>query len=291
MIVGTLGPQRLAFDVHVHPWTRAFMMKNGPIIKACNFFKLDVSRLPTTTDQLLDEMDEAGVERAVILGQDTHATRNPAFRNYTLKNDDLAAIAQRSHDRLVPFAGIDPNSGKEAVRELRRAVARLGMRGLKIHGSANSVHLNDARLMFPIYEYCQEAGLPVLFHTGTTGLGDTEMKYSKTELVDEVCQRFPDLRVVMAHFGWPWTDVAIAIALRNPNVFIDVSGWKPRYIPESVLPYLNGILQDRFLFGTDYPMLRQKEWLRDFRANLSPRLKPDVVEKLLSGNAKRLLKD
>ena len=278
----------MSFDVHVHPWTRAFMKKNGPIMKACGFFKLDVSNLPATTDQLLDEMAEAGVAKAVILGQDTHATRNPAFKRYTLTNDAVARIAEKSGDRLIPFAGVDPNAGEAAVAELKRAVEKLGMRGLKVHGSASSVYINDRRRMYPIYEFCQEVGVPVLIHTGTTGLGDCEIRYSKTELVDEVCQSFPDLRVIMAHFGWPWPDVAVAIALRNPNVFIDVSGWKPKYIPQSVLPYLNGLLQDRFLFGTDYPMLRQKEWLDDFRTNLAPKLRPGVGDKLLSGNAKRL---
>ncbi len=278
----------MSIDVHVHPWTRAFMKRNGPIVKACDFFKLDFAKLPQTTGQLLDEMDQAGVAQAVILGQDTHATRNPAFKNYTMRNDEVAQIARRSKDRLIPFAGIDPNS-KESLRELRRAVKDLGMRGLKVHSSANSVYLNDKRRMFPIYDFCQEVGLPILFHTGTTGLGDCEIKYSKTELLDEVCQDFPDLKVVMAHFGWPWPEVAIAIALRSPNVFIDVSGWKPRYLPQSILPYLNGILQDRFLFGTDSPMLRQKEWMEDFEASLKPRLKPGVGEKLLSSNAQRLL--
>ena len=265
------------------------MKKNGPIMKACDFFRLDLAKLPQTTDQLLDEMDEAGVARAVILGQDTHATRNPAFRNFTLKNDEVAGIAGRSKDRLIPFAGVDPNAGSVSLRELKRAVRKLGMRGLKVHSSANSVYLNDRRLMYPIYEFCQEEKLPILFHTGTTGLGDCEIRYSKTELLDEVCQSFPDLKVVMAHFGWPWPEVAIAIALRNRNVFIDVSGWKPRYLPQSILPYLNGILQDRFLFGTDYPMLRQKEWIDDFRATLEPKLKSGVGEKLLSSNARRLL--
>ncbi len=267
------------------------MKKNGPIMKACDFFRLDVSRLPATTDQLLDEMEGADVAKAVILGQDTHATDNPAFRNYTMKNDDVASMASKSRDRLIPFAGVDPNSGKAALSELKRSIRSLGMRGLKVHSSANSVYLNDRRLMYPLYDFCQEAGIPILFHTGTTGLGDCEIKYSKPELLDDVCQSFPDLKVVMAHFGWPWPDVAIAVALRNPNVFIDVSGWKPKYIPQSILPYLNGILQDRFLFGTDYPMLRQEEWVDDFRANLAPKLKTGVERKLLSGNAKRLLSD
>ena len=265
------------------------MKKNGPIMKACDFFKLDISKLPDSVDQLLEEMGEAGVSRAIILGQDTHSTKNPSFKNYTIRNDEVARIASRSGDRLVPFAGVDPNAGRAAVSELKRAVEVLGMRGLKVHGSANSVYINDRKLMFPIFEFCQGAGLPILFHTGTTGLGDCEIKYSKPELLDEVCQAFPDLRVIMAHFGWPWPDVAVAVALRNPNVFIDVSGWKPRYIPQGILPYLNGILQDRFMFGTDYPMLRQKEWLQDFKASLEPKLKQGVAEKLLTGNASRLL--
>jgi len=281
----------LSIDVHVHPWTRDFMKRNGPIMKACDFFRLDVSKLPASNDQLLDEMMEAGVGRAIILGQDTHATKKPSFKNYTIKNDEIARLASKSGDRLVPFAGIDPNAGGAALSELKRAVRTLGMRGLKVHSSASSVYINDRKLMYPIFEFCEDASVPILFHTGTTGLGDCEIKFSKPELLDEVCQAFPDLRVIMAHFGWPWPEVAIAVALRNPNVFIDVSGWKPRYIPPTIMPYLNGILQDRFMFGTDYPMLRQKEWLDDFKASLEPKLKPGVAGKLLSGNASRLLKD
>jgi predicted TIM-barrel fold metal-dependent hydrolase len=267
------------------------MKKNGPIMKACRFFNLELARLPSSTDQLLKEMDEAGVSKSVILGQDTHATGNPSFKNYTIRNDSLAELARKSGGRLIPFAGVDPNAGLDAVRELRRAVKSLGHRGLKVHSSANSVYPNDQHKMYPIYDFCQEEGVPILFHTGTTGLGDCDIKYSKPEYLDEVCQDFPDLKVVMAHFGWPWPDVTIAMALRNPNVFIDVSGWKPKYLPQSIMPYLNGILQDRFLFGTDYPMLRQKEWLEDFESTLKPKLKHGVADKLLTQNAIRLLAD
>lgn len=267
------------------------MIKNGPIVKACKFFKIDMEKLPRSIEDLVSGMDAAGVESAVILGQDTHATKNPGFKNYTIPNRELARIAGRSHDRLIPFAGVDPNAGTEAVRELRTALTELGFRGLKIHSSANAVYPNDAKKMNPIYELCQEKGVPILFHTGTTGLGDTLIKYSKPEFFDEVCQGYPNLKVIMAHFGWPWPEVAVAIALRNPNAFIDVSGWKPKYIPQSLLPYMNGILQDKFLFGTDYPMLRQKEWMEDFNANLRPRLKTGIADKLLTRNAKALLRD
>lgn len=279
----------MSIDFHVHPWTRAFMMKNDPIIKAAKFFKMDMTKFPSTTDQLVEDMEEAGVSQAVILGQDTHATANPNFRNYTLKNDYLYSLTKKHEGKFVPFAGVDPNAGHEAVLELKRVVRDLGFRGLKIHSSANSVFPNDQQKMYPIYEFCEEAGVPILFHTGTTGLGDCDMRYSKPEFLDEVCQEFPDLKIVMAHFGWPWSDVALAIALRNPNVCLDVSGWRPRYLPQNIMPYLNGILQDRFLFGTDYPMLKPTDWVNDFAANLKPKLKPGVAEKLLSGNAKRVL--
>ena len=279
----------MPIDFHVHPWIRDFMEKNGPIITACKFFRLDMEKLPTSVDDLLKGMDAAKVERAVILGQDTHATPNPSFKNYTILNDEVARISRVSGDRLVPFAGVDPNAGGDAVVELRRALIQLGFRGLKVHSSANSVYPNDEAKMNPIYELCQERGVPILFHTGTTGLGDCEIGYSKPEFLDDVCQSFPDLRVVMAHFGWPWENVAIAVALRNPNAFIDISGWRPKYIPSTLLPYMNGILQDRFLFGTDYPMLKQEEWMSDFDENLRPKLKPGVADKLLSQNAKKLL--
>jgi len=280
----------LAIDFHVHPWTREFMLKNGPIVKACRFFNLDTSKLPKTVEELVGDLKAAGVQRAVILGQDTHATPNDHFRNYTIKNEVIAELARKSKDTFVPFAGVDPNAGAEAVSELRRAFKKLGFRGLKIHSSANSVYPNDEKKMYPIYEVCQEVGAPVLFHTGTTGLGDCDIKYSKPEFLDEVCQRFPDLKVVMAHFGWPWPDVTIAVALRNPNVFIDISGWKPRYLPESLMPYMNGILKDRFLFGTDYPMLRHSAWFEDFQ-HLRSKLKTGVAQKLLVENAKKLLGD
>ncbi len=267
------------------------MLKNGPIVKACRFFKIDLARLPRSMDELLREMDEAGVERSVILGQDTHATRNPSFKHYTMSHQEILRLARRGKDRFIPFAGVDPNAGSQALNELKRAIRELGFRGLKIHSSASSVYPNDRRKMYPLYETCQEFGLPILFHTGTTGLGDCQIKYSKPEYLDEVAQDFPDLRIIMAHFGWPWTDVAIAIALRNPNVFIDISGWRPKHIPSGLLVYLNGPLQDRFLFGTDYPMLRQDQWMEDFQEHLSPKLKPGIRQKLLKNNANRLLKE
>jgi len=265
------------------------MLKNPPIMKAWDFFKHESNSLPQSIEELLEGMEAEGVDKAVILGQDTRSTHNPGFKNYTIRNEELARIASNGKDRLVPFAGVDPNAGPSARRELRRALKVLGFKGLKVHGSVNSIYLNDRNRMYPLYEVCEEYGVPVLFHTGTSGLGYCDIKYSNPELLDEVGQRFPGLKMIMAHFGWPWMDVAIAIAMRNPRVFIEVSGWRPKYLPENLLQYLNGPLQDRFLFGTDYPMIKHHQWMDDFREYLKPKLKPGVAEKLLRRNAERLL--
>ncbi|MEM0117830.1 MAG: amidohydrolase family protein [Conexivisphaerales archaeon] len=273
-------------DFHVHPWTKGFMLKNRPIMKAVDFFHVD--RLPESIDDLIAEMDSAGVEISVILGQDTSHTASPAFSNYTISNEFLRQLVDQHPGRLVAFAGIDPNEGAEALRKLRIAVEEMGFRGLKVHGSVNSIYINDERI-YLLCEYCQERGLPVLFHTGTTALGDCQVKYCKPEYIDEIAEQFPDLKIVMAHFGWPWHEVAIAVALRHKNVYMDISGWKPKYIPEIVVRYMNGPLADRFLFGTDYPMIRQTEWVEEFKRYLRPKLKEEVSKKLVESNARNIL--
>jgi len=93
----------------------------------------------------------------------------------------------------------------------------------------------------------------------------------------------------MANFACTWIDMALDIAMTNPRVFLAISGWKPKYLPSSLLSYLNGPLQTRILFGTDYPMIRHRDWMRDFNETLKPRLKPGVAENLMRRNAEKLL--
>jgi predicted TIM-barrel fold metal-dependent hydrolase len=90
----------------------------------------------------------------------------------------------------------------------------------------------------------------------------------------------------MAHPAWPWHDEQLSVALHKPNVYIDLSGWSPKYFPPSVVQYANTLLQDKMLFGSDYPVLAPERWLRDFEA--AP-FKDEVRPKILLGNARRLL--
>jgi len=145
----------------------------------------------------------------------------------------------------------------------------------------------------PLYEVLQELGAIALFHSGQTGIGagtpgggGIRLKYANPLALDDVAADFPDLKIVIAHPSFPWQDEALAIATHKPLVYIDLSGWSPKYFPPAVVQYANTLLQDRVLFGTDYPVISPERWLRDFEA--AP-FKDEVRPKILLENARRLL--
>ena len=132
-----------------------------------------------------------------------------------------------------------------------------------------------------------------MFHTGQTGIGagtpgggGIRLKYSNPLFLDDVAADFPDLTIVLAHPSFPWQDEALAVATHKPLVYIDLSGWSPKYFPPQLVQYANTLLQDKVLFGSDYPLLTPDRWLADFDA--LP-IKPEVRPKILKENAARLL--
>jgi predicted TIM-barrel fold metal-dependent hydrolase len=207
-------------------------------------------------------------------------------------NEEIAELAAEHTDVIIPFASVDPGRRKAGVKMLHRLVTELGMRGLKLHPSAQEFAPND-RSAYPLYEAAQELRIPVLVHTGHTGVGAGEpggggirLKYSNPMLLDDVAVDFPDLTIIMAHPSFPWQDEALSVARHKPNVHIDLSGWSPKYFPDSLVQHANSILQDKVLFGSDYPLITPDRWLADFE---KLDMKPAVVPKILKGNAARLL--
>ena len=208
-----------------------------------------------------------------------------------LGNDEVLAAAEANPDVLIPFASVDPHKGKLGVREARELIER-GVRGFKFHPNLQAFWPND-RDFYPLYEVIAEAGLIALFHSGTTGIGagmpgggGVRLKYSNPMLVDDVAADFPELDIILAHPSFPWQDEALAIAVHKPNVYIDLSGWSPKYFPENLIRYTNSQLKRKMLFGSDYPMISPDRWLADFEA--LP-IKDEVRPLVLKENAARLL--
>ena len=166
------------------------------------------------------------------------------------------------------------------------------MRGFKFHPTVQGFFPND-RMAYPLYEVIAEAKLPALFHTGQTGIGagmpgggGIRLKYSNPMHVDDVAVDFPEIPIVLAHPSFPWQDEALAVATHKPNVYIDLSGWSPKYFPPQLVQYANTLLKDKVLFGCDYPVITPDRWLADFD---TLDIKPEVRPLILKENAIRLL--
>ena len=226
--------------------------------------------------------------KAIILPVNKESSRGEPF----IGNDYVADIVRRFPDAFIGYAGVDPWQGQAAVQELERAVRDLGMRGLKLVPPTQAFFPHDRRF-YPLYAKAQELDVPIVFHTGHSGIGvgmpgggGIRLKYCQPIFLDDVAADFPDLTIVGAHPSWPWQDEMLAVAQHKSNVWIDLSGWSPRKWSPELTAAVLGPLQDRALFGTDYPFITFQKWLAAFRSH-DPT--PEVEQKVLIGNATRLL--
>lgn len=276
-----------AIDVHVHPSTAEYLdAAMGEFTPACEtYFRRSLDR--RSVDAMADELRAVDV-LGVLLAWDaeTHTGLLP------VTNDFVAGCVREHPDAFLGFASVDPHKGDDAVAELERAVRELGLRGLKLHPSAQAFRPDD-RAVYPIWETAAALRIPVTVHTGTTGLGagmrgggGIVLGWSRPIHLDPVAADFPDLQIVMAHPAWPWQDEQLAVLQHKPNTWIDLSGWSPRRFAPELVRALRGPLGDRALFGTDYPFLTHPQWL-DAWATLG--LPDDVTERVLLRNAQRLL--
>jgi uncharacterized protein len=207
-------------------------------------------------------------------------------------NEEIAELAAEHADVVIPFASIDPARGAAGVRAARRLVEQYGVRGFKFHPSAQTFYPND-QAAYPLYEVIAEHRLIALFHTGQTGVGagtpgggGIRLKYSNPMYVDDVAADFPDMKIILAHPSFPWQDEALSVATHKPSVYIDLSGWSPKYFPPLLVQYANTLLKDKVLFGTDFPVITPERWMRDFDKIA---IKDDVRPRILKDNAVRLL--
>ena len=276
-----------AIDVHVHPSTPEYVDDAlGPYGPACEaYFRTELPR--HRVEEMADVFRAADV-LGVLFAWDARTESGLP----PVTNDFVAACARDHPDAFVGFASVDPRTGGAATVELQRAVRELGLRGLKLHPTAQGFRPDD-RAVYPVYETASALGIPVTIHTGTTGLGAgmpgggaLKLERSRPILVDAVAADFPDLQIVMAHPAWPWQDEQLAVALHKPNTWIDLSGWSPRRFAPELVRNITGALQDRVLFGTDYPFLTHEQW---FRAWDTLEIPAAISEKVFLRNAQRLL--
>jgi len=271
----------VAIDTHVH--LESEIKDNAAAEAARKYFGnsgVDYNR------QALADYYRSRKIGCVIFTVDERLTGRPP-----VPNDEVVQFAADNGDIMMAFASVDPLRGQPALDEARRLVKDGRIRGFKLHPPLQQFAPNDKRI-YPFYEVMNEAKLPVIFHTGHSGIGTgmpggggVRLKYGNPMDIDDVAVDFPDMKIILAHPSFPWQDEAISVCLHKPQVYIDLSGWSPKYFSPTLIQYANSLLKKKVLFGSDYPLLTPDRWLADF-ATIA--IKDEVRPLILKENAVRL---
>jgi len=278
-----------AIDMHVHAEVSASGHTSLPdelLSASADYFATSGPRT-ASIDAIAAYYRERKMAAVVFTVDAEHATGRPP-----IANEEVAEACARHADVLIPFASVDPWRGTSALTTARRLVSEYGVRGFKFHPILQAFDPSN-RMAYPLYEAIEELQVPVVFHTGQTGIGagvpgggGLRLKYGNPMLLDDVAADFPQLTIVLAHPSFPWQEEALAVAMHKPSVYLDLSGWSPKYFPPLLVRYANSLLKTKVLFGSDYPLLTPDRWLADFEA-LS--IKPEVRPLILKDNAAELL--
>lgn len=205
----------------------------------------------------------------------------------TAEDSQGVEALQRYPDRFIPGAPVDPNRGMDAIRDIIRLHETHGIRAVSMFpaGTFPQVAIND-KLMYPVYAKCVELGLAVFVCAGIPG---PRLKFApqRVELIDEVCFDFPELVFVTRHGCEPWTDLAVKLMLKWPNLHYSTSAFAPRYYPKAIVDYANTRGADKIIYAGYFPMGLSLE--RIMTEMESVPFDDDVWPKFLRGNAARVL--
>ena len=271
----------IAIDTHVH--IESPPTGNAADEAAKKYF--GAGSAPTSPQDLAEYYRSRNIG-CVVFSVDERMTGRPQVPNI-----EVMELARRHSDFMIAFASVDPTRGDEAVREAQRLI-ELGVRGFKLHPPLQQFHATDRRV-YPFYEVVAAARLPVVIHTGHSGIGTgmpggggIRLKYGNPMDIDDVAVDFPDMPIILAHPSFPWQDEAISICLHKPQVYIDLSGWSPKYFSPILIQYANTLLKHKMLFGSDYPLITPDKWMAEFERLT---IRDDVRPLILKENAVRLL--
>lgn len=204
----------------------------------------------------------------------------------------VAKIVDEFPERFIGFGSVDPHKGQAGVAQVEHAVKELGMRGFKFFPNGQRFFAHEAQY-YPIWEKIAELGVPIITHAGHAGGGSGQpgggglgLRYSDPMWWDDVAADIPELKIILAHPAWPWQEEQISMLVHKTNVFMDISGWSPRYFPEALVREMHTRLQNKILFGSDHPTLSVERWLQDWKElGVAEELEP----KIFLENAKGVL--
>lgn len=226
----------------------------------------------------LAAMDQGGVQTSLI-----SAWQAPG--KDMIGNDEVATFCAQSNGRLVGVGSVDISKPMQAVRDIRRCVAELGFKAIRVLPWLAERPPTD-RLFYPVYTACCEMDVPFCTQIGHTGpLMPSEP--GRPIYLDQVALDFPELVIVGGHIGYPWTEEAIAVATKHENVYIDTSAYTAKRYPPELVRYLKTNGRSKVLFGTNYPMITPTKALEGLQ---ELNLDPETQALFLGENAVRVFK-
>ena len=276
-------------DFHTHPLLVREMFEREPDLHRIARDVFYIHNRPQPLETFLLELDVSGLDRAVLLPIDASTTKGCQIYS----NELIAELCQMS-DRFIGFASVDPHQ-ESAVDDLEHAVEGLKLRGLKLSPPTQEFYPNDTELAYPIYEKAQSLSVPVVFHAGMSWEPRAKAKYGQPIHLEDVAYDFPDLNIVIAHFGWPWVLEAVMLALKYPNVYIDTSCLyfdNPQdfiaFVMTKQVPLsaIEKSLRHKIVFGSNYPRVEIKNMVKAVK---SLELSDGCLKLIFGGNARRLL--
>lgn len=277
-----------AIDVHVHMRDElALEAHKDRALQMARYFRKEPPT-PISADEMADQFRARNMMCVIMNSTDETVTGNKP-----VPNEHIAEVVKKHSDVFLGMGVVDPWMGKRAIDEVKN-IKDLGLHGIgELNPARQHFFANDMRF-YPLWDEVQRQELPILFHggmaaagAGTPGGMGFKLKYGEPMILDDVAADFPELNIICAHPTWPWTDQSLAIARHKANFYIDLSGWAPKYFPPQVIQQVNSLLQDKALFGSDWPAISVERWLEEFEQY---DIKPEVRQKVMLDNAKKLFK-
>jgi hypothetical protein len=274
-------------DLHAYPGTAEWIASQGPYVEPLGRY-WNRQWTGKTEDEVAAGFVEHGIE-AVLVAFDIESVTGapPCTTSY------VAGLRDRHPDAFIQAWGtVDPRRGDEAVREAQRAVAEDRVLGFHFHPIMGHYSVDDPDLA-PFFGAICDLGVPVMIDVGTTGMGagmpgghGAVIRHAHPLAVDQLAAALPSLTIIAAHPGWPWIDDMTAVALHKGNVYWELSGWAPKHFPPGLRTDIRGRLQDKVMFGSDYPSLPLSRILREWD---ELGFSEDVMHKVFHANAEGVL--
>jgi len=257
----------LIIDAHVNPPIKEFLIDPyGDLIEySAKFFKTSIT--PVSVEKMLADYQEAAVDKLILHNVNTSNLK----RGKTPPNDALLAITQDRKEKLYSLCAVDLSNPEVAKQELERTVRNLQCLGLKLSPMIQGVAPND-RSLYRLYEVCVRLRIPLFVDWGNSAIGigapgggGVRLSLNNPMLLDEVAAEFPDLTIVGCHVAWPWVDEMLAVLTHKANMYCVLSGWYPKMFSSELVYYLNKRIPNKFMFGTEYPILSPTRWISEFQ--------------------------